>query len=760
MFEGFVNPALAAGAGLAAVPLLIHLLNRQRHRPMRWAAMRFVLAAYRRTRRRVQLENLFLLLLRMGAVALLALAVARPFAAGDGALGTFTERRRDVVLVLDASASTGYREDVETVFERIVERATTIVSGLDGANGDRVQVVVAGRWPRVFGWSDPEKTLSILSTLAEPTDEVLDLSAALAEVVELVEKDAAGTGQSGLELRLLTDLQRSVFAELTGSAVPDGGGESDPGSDDPTEAESPLVAEQLDALAELGTTLLVEDLGPAPTLPQNLSIAAVHPVEALYGPGSRAEIAVQVANHGASPRPAERVALSIDGNKLPVQRLDVPAQGQAEAVFSVELDAPGAHTLVAELDGDRLAIDDRRATVVMVPAPLSVLVVNGAPADDLDEDEVGYLMLALEPLRSDGGPGEDMVSPFVAREITPDGLLNPDLDLRGVDVVVLANVATLPDSVVVALEERVAAGASLIVALGDRIGDLRATNAKLFRPDGTGLLPAELVRRVSVARRDAYYRVAGFDEAHPIFHFFSDEAWKPLLTEVPVYEFVESRPLPDAKVLATLDDESGSPLLVERGWGQGRVFLWTTSLSKAWNDVPSSAKTLIPLAHEWLRYAGTRREAPRVVAPGDPLQLVVEGFPRSPELVRADGSRRTIDGEPVETADGRWRLPEVGPENTERVGLYTVTFEGARSEPFAVELDADEGDLARLAPDELRDAHPALQFLDAGARDRAAGDEGPRRGEVWRWLALFCLLALVCESVWGAWIGQRRRVHA
>ena len=50
--DGFVHPALAFGAALAAVPLAIHLLNRQRHRPLQWAAMRFVQAAWRRTRNR------------------------------------------------------------------------------------------------------------------------------------------------------------------------------------------------------------------------------------------------------------------------------------------------------------------------------------------------------------------------------------------------------------------------------------------------------------------------------------------------------------------------------------------------------------------------------------------------------------------------------------------------------------------------------------------------------------------------------------
>ena len=98
---GFVHPALLAGAGLALVPLVIHLLNRQRYKPLRWAAMRFVLAAQRRTRRRVQLENLLLLFLRMAGIALLALAVARPFTGAKSPLAALTESRRDVVVVID-----------------------------------------------------------------------------------------------------------------------------------------------------------------------------------------------------------------------------------------------------------------------------------------------------------------------------------------------------------------------------------------------------------------------------------------------------------------------------------------------------------------------------------------------------------------------------------------------------------------------------------------------------------------------------------
>ena len=48
--------------------------------------------------------------------------------------------------------------------------------------------------------------------MVEPTDEPLDLPAALGEVAKLAEEDAAGTGQSLLEVRVYTDLQRSSLS--------------------------------------------------------------------------------------------------------------------------------------------------------------------------------------------------------------------------------------------------------------------------------------------------------------------------------------------------------------------------------------------------------------------------------------------------------------------------------------------------------------------------------------------------------------------
>ena len=70
---GFLNPLLLWALPLAAVPILIHLLNRRRFQRVRWAAQEFLLAALKRNRKRLRMEQWLVLLLRTLAVILLVI---------------------------------------------------------------------------------------------------------------------------------------------------------------------------------------------------------------------------------------------------------------------------------------------------------------------------------------------------------------------------------------------------------------------------------------------------------------------------------------------------------------------------------------------------------------------------------------------------------------------------------------------------------------------------------------------------------------
>ena len=63
----FLQPWMLWGLPLVAVPVVIHLLNRLRHRPRLWAAMSFLLAASKQSRRQAKLRHWLVLACRMNS---------------------------------------------------------------------------------------------------------------------------------------------------------------------------------------------------------------------------------------------------------------------------------------------------------------------------------------------------------------------------------------------------------------------------------------------------------------------------------------------------------------------------------------------------------------------------------------------------------------------------------------------------------------------------------------------------------------------
>src|SRR4051794_23056076 len=74
----FIHGYLLGGLILAGVPVLLHLLMRQKPRRLSFPAFRFLRAKQRANQRKIRLQHLLLLLLRMAVVAALCLALARP----------------------------------------------------------------------------------------------------------------------------------------------------------------------------------------------------------------------------------------------------------------------------------------------------------------------------------------------------------------------------------------------------------------------------------------------------------------------------------------------------------------------------------------------------------------------------------------------------------------------------------------------------------------------------------------------------------
>jgi hypothetical protein len=100
----FLQPFILYALPLIALPILIHLINQNRHKTIPWAATMFLLQAKRMARGMARLRYILIMLARMLAVAGLLFAVSRPMAGGW--LGLTTSGAPELtVVILDRSVS-------------------------------------------------------------------------------------------------------------------------------------------------------------------------------------------------------------------------------------------------------------------------------------------------------------------------------------------------------------------------------------------------------------------------------------------------------------------------------------------------------------------------------------------------------------------------------------------------------------------------------------------------------------------------------
>ncbi len=197
----FLQPFILWGLPLILLPVIIHLINRLRHRPQPWAAMMFLLQANRASTSHAKLRQLLVLLFRVLAVGALVLFVARPLAGGW--LGWALSPAPDVIVILlDRSASMETRLAGQAVTRREQALKLLAQSARDFQESSHLVLIdSATRTPQ---------RLAGVGALAElpftaPTDTAADIPAMLQAAQNYLVENRAGAA----EIWIASDLQRS-----------------------------------------------------------------------------------------------------------------------------------------------------------------------------------------------------------------------------------------------------------------------------------------------------------------------------------------------------------------------------------------------------------------------------------------------------------------------------------------------------------------------------------------------------------------------
>src|SRR5260370_17173724 len=126
----FVHAAYLWGLAAVALPIIVHLFNQRRPRPLAFGAIEFVLRSQRQKARRLRLRQVLLLALRCLLIAAVACALARPSLRPRGAETAQAAGPQATALVLDASLSMRYRIGQRTLFERARSEALAALDRL------------------------------------------------------------------------------------------------------------------------------------------------------------------------------------------------------------------------------------------------------------------------------------------------------------------------------------------------------------------------------------------------------------------------------------------------------------------------------------------------------------------------------------------------------------------------------------------------------------------------------------------------------
>ncbi len=409
----FLAPLFFVGLAAVAIPVLVHLIQRERKDVVAFPSLMFLRRIPYQSVERRRIHNWLLLALRVAAMALVVAAFTRPFFEGDPLrAAAVTSGAREVVILLDRSASMAYGDH----WKRAQDEALKVVRSLGGADQATLVLFGTATEEAVRATSDKGRLESAIAAATVSSDgtryaPALRWAQSLLARSELPRKEAV----------LISDFQRSGWERQEDIHLPEG---------------ATLAA----------VSVATPDWA-------NLSVASAAFDRGSFSGEERVTVTAGLTNRSASPVTVP-VTLEIDGRVLDTRRVTVAANASGSATF------PPFTVAVPSLRGsiragsDALAADNVFHFALSPSRPVSILIVQAEGADRRSSE---FLTTALSFGAS---------PPFRAEVLPPSRVTAASLERRS--VVILHNATWLATEADAALRRFVEQGGGLLVVLADR----------------------------------------------------------------------------------------------------------------------------------------------------------------------------------------------------------------------------------------------------------------------------------------------------
>src|SRR5262245_28969656 len=573
-----LNPYFLFGSLALAIPVLIHLVRREKSEIVLFSSLMFLLKVPKQAIRQQKIKNLLLMALRLLILALLVTAFARPYLTQNTNAAAGTSNNRGIVLLLDNSYSMRYG----TNFDRLKTEARRRIDAMTG--GDKMAMIAFNESATMLGQPSSDKgTLKAAVDTLEPSY----AGTRYYEAFTLADRVFSQMGSAQRQLVIVSDFQRNGWNRSSRESV-------------------------------IGSDVKTEYMNLAVENPTNIGIDSVSIEPAVsFARTYTGRVTARIHNHRKDQPVTVPISVSINEKETARKTIMVAPNGTTLAEFTgfdlpigfskgrvrIEADDP------LKLDNDFLFALDRREK-------LSVLVVDlGRPRQSF------FLRQAYTS------------SPDLPYAVTITQLQNitPE-ELGKHDVVVLNDVPRLSDRVRDRLDELRKTGQGQLVILGE--------NADTGWWNSYAKLPVKTTHKIFVAKDRGRSSVAmtTYDHNHAIFKPF-ETSTKLALNSAQFFAYVGMEARPGATVLAKFED--GSPVLIESAKEDHGMLIFNSTVDNKWNDFPLKP-SFLPLFHEMVSYLSRYNESQGWYVLGEGIPVVGGLESAAAAIIDPNGDRQSL----------------------------------------------------------------------------------------------------------------------
>ncbi len=410
----FLNPFVLFGLAAAAIPILIHLLNKRNLRTIEFSTLTFLKELQKNTMRKITIRQWLLLLLRTLIIIFLVLAFSRP--ALQGTLGSVeTRASSSLVIILDNTASMDLNNDQGKFLSQAQQQALKIVSMMK-QNDDAI-VLRLSDLPKPT-LENPTRDRGKLVSLIQETH-VRFTRHTIAEAVETAKDILHRSKNLNKEIYVITDGQITTLASKTLSP----------------KAKEPQLEKSL--------KIFYTPIAQRST--DNVAIEKVVITPTIFMRGKPFSMTVVVKNFSASPIDNHMVSVTVGKERIAQKNISLGSGESTTLEFLITPQHSGFVSGFVETEDDAFKPDNKRYFSVHIPEQINVLLISSA------EKYSKFISTAFSVATNSLG-----ATPIIVTNVSPT-LLSASL-INSHDVIIVSGLAQLANTYSKILKDNISEG--------------------------------------------------------------------------------------------------------------------------------------------------------------------------------------------------------------------------------------------------------------------------------------------------------------